>query len=45
MRFHSLERLHRLERDYVKGHTVRVVLATVASIAALSGLVMVLPFG
>lgn len=45
MRFHTLERLHKLEREYVKGHTVRVALATIASIAALSGLIMILPFG
>lgn len=45
MRFHSWERLHSLEREYVKGHAVRVALATFASIAALSGLVMILPFG
>jgi hypothetical protein len=45
MRFHSLERLHRLEREYLKGHAVRVVLATVGSIALLSGLVMILPLG
>ena len=45
MQFHSIERLHNLERMYLKGHTIRVVLATFASMAALSGLVMVLPFG
>lgn len=45
MRFHTLERLHSLEREYVKGHMIRVALATLASIAAMSGLVMVLPFG
>lgn len=45
MRFHTLERLHSLERRYLKGHTVRVVLATIASILALSGLAIILPFG
>ena len=45
MRFHSWERLHSLEREYLKGHTVRVVLATIGSIAVLGGLVMVLPLG
>lgn len=45
MRFHSWERLQNLEREYVKGHSIRVTLATIASIAALSGLVMILPFG
>lgn len=45
MRFHSWERLHSLEREYLKGHTVRVVLATIASLAVLSGLVMILPSG
>ncbi len=45
MKFHSLERLHSLERKYLKGHTIRVPLATIASMIALSGLVMALPFG
>ncbi|HKS76054.1 MAG TPA: hypothetical protein VJQ82_22770 [Terriglobales bacterium] len=45
MKFHSLERLHSLERKYLKGHTIRVALATIASMIALSGLVMALPFG
>jgi len=45
LQFHSLERLHSLERKYFKGHTVRVALATIASVVALSGLAMVLPFG
>jgi len=45
VRFHSWERLHSLEREYLKGHTVRVVLATIASLAVLSGLVMILPSG
>ena len=45
MRFHSWERLHSFERRYWKGHSVRVVVATIASMVALSGLVMILPFG
>lgn len=45
MQFHSLERLHSLERRYLKGHTLRVALTTIASVVALSGLVMILPFG
>ena len=45
VQFHSLERLHSIERKYLKGHTVRVAVATIASMIALSGLVMVLPFG
>jgi len=45
VKFHSLERLHSLERKYLKGHTIRVAMATIASVVALSGLVMVLPFG
>ncbi len=45
MRFHSFERLHSLEREYLKGHAIRVVLATIGSIAVLSGLVMILPLG
>ena len=45
MRFHSWERLHNLEREYVKEHVVRVALATIGSIAVLSGLVAILPFG
>lgn len=45
MRFHSWERLHSFEREYLKGHTIRLVLATIASVAVLSGLVMMLPFG
>lgn len=45
MKFHSLERLHSFERKYLKGHTIRVALATIASVVALGGLVMILPFG
>lgn len=45
MRFHGWERLHHLERQYLKGHTIRVVLATIASIVVLGGLVTILPFG
>jgi hypothetical protein len=45
LKFHSLERLHSLERKYLKGHTMRVAVATIASVVALSGLVMILPFG
>ena len=45
MRFHSWERLHSLEREYVKDHVVRVALATIGAIAVLSALVMILPFG
>jgi hypothetical protein len=45
VRFHSWERLHRLERQYLQGHTIRVVFATIASIVMLGSLVMILPFG
>jgi hypothetical protein len=45
LQFHSLQRLHSLERKYLKGHTIRVAVATIASMIALSGLVMVLPLG
>jgi len=45
VRFHSWERLHSFERRHFKRHTVRVALATIASLLALSGLVMILPFG
>lgn len=45
MRFHSLERLHSFEREYAKDHSVRVAVATIVSIAALTGLIMILPFG
>jgi len=45
LKFHTLERLHSLERKYLKGHTIRVAVATIASVVALSGLVMILPFG
>lgn len=45
MRFHTWELLHSYERQHRRGHTIRVVLATIGSIAVLSGLVMILPFG
>ena len=45
MRFNTWERLNRNERKHRRGLTIWVALATTASIAALSGLVLLLPFG